>query len=87
MKHSNKFILITCNNILHNFCTNSNTNSISSIQVVTGKANPTSSEIEQYLHECLDFLITNQLIVKTSTRFYNVTDKGKEFYRSGSFNV
>lgn len=85
INHSNKFILITCNKILSNFSTNAN--NITRIKVITGKPNPTSSEIEQHFNDSLDFLSTNQLIVKTTAMDYAITDKGETFYRGGGFKV
>lgn len=85
MNHLNKLHLITCNNILHHLCTNAN--HIARIEVITGKFNLTSSEIEQYLNDYLNYLVVNQLIVKTTSIDYEITDKGKNFYRDSRFNV
>lgn len=83
--YPDKSHLITCNNILHHFCTN--VNNISRIEVITGKLNPTSSEIDQYFNGCLDYLVANQLIVKTSSKDYEITTKGKDFYKNDRFKA
>lgn len=85
MNPSNKFTLINCNSILSHFCTNANT--IAIVKITTGKTNPTPSEIEQCFDACLDFLIANQLIVKTRSRCYEITDDGRAFYRNNGFNL
>ena len=85
MNHPNKFTLITCNIILGHLCTNAD--NISKIKIITGKFRPTSSEIEQYFNDCLDYLFANQLIVKTTSTDYEITDSGKVFYRNDGFEI
>ena len=85
MSHPNKFTLITCNNILDHFCTNSK--NIAMIKIVMDGLNPTSLEIEQYFNDCMDYLLANQLIRRTTSRMYAVTNTGMTFYQNGGFKI
>lgn len=85
MSHPNKFLLITCNNILILFCKNAN--NIANIKIVTGKSSSTPLEIEQHFNDCLGYLIANKFIVKTTSMPYDITDSGKAFYRNGGFKI